>query len=304
MCSNDEFVGRVLNRREIVAMLGAAGAWMLMGCSTGDDDDGETSVSASDPTPTTSATTSATNTPASGPESADPSATSATGPTATADDSADPAASEQSAADIAATAVIPTCVVSPELTEGPYFVDEGLNRADIRTDPSSGAVVAGAQFDLALRVLQVTSDGCAPLAGAQVDVWHCDAEGVYSDVDDPGFSTLGQQFLRGYQLTGDDGVARFTTIYPGWYQGRTVHIHFKVRSAAGTGVAYEFTSQFFFDDDLSDDVYASAPYAGKGDRGTRNSNDGIYQQASDQLLLDVVAAEAGYAASFDIGVLL
>ncbi len=153
-------------------------------------------------------------------------------------------------------------------------------------------------------MLQVNAGGCAPLVGAQVDIWQCDALGVYSDVNDPGFSTQGQQFLRGYQLTGEDGVARFTTIYPGWYRGRTVHIHFKVRSAAGTGTSYEFTSQFFFDDELSDQVFQDAPYAGKGERGTRNSNDGIYNQAGDQLLLDVAASGDSYAASFDIGVVI
>ena len=153
-----------------------------------------------------------------------------------------------------------------------------------------------------LWVLQMTSEGCTPLVGAQVDVWHCDALGAYSDVDDPSFSTLGQQFLRGYQVTDDEGLTRFTTIYPGWYQGRTVHIHFKVRTAAGTGTSYEFTSQFFFDDELSDQVFQSEPYGAQGDRGTRNSNDGIYSGAGDQLLLNVTATDSGYAASFDIGV--
>ena len=97
----------------------------------------------------------------------------------------------------------------PELTEGPYFVDEQLDRSDIREDPTDGAVVEGVPLELALRVSQINSTGCAPLAGAQVDVWHCDALGVYSDVSDPGFNTAGQQFLRGYQITDQDGVVRF-----------------------------------------------------------------------------------------------
>ncbi len=126
-----------------------------------------------------------------------------------------------------------TCVVRPELTEGPYYVDEELNRSDIRSDPSDGAVKAGALLALTFNLSSVASNACTPLAGAIVDVWHCDASGVYSDVSDLTFgNTVGKKFLRGYRVTDSNGVASFTTIYPGWYEGRTVHIHFKVRSAA------------------------------------------------------------------------
>src|SRR5919109_727796 len=158
------------------------------------------------------------------------------------------------------------CVARPELTEGPYYVDEELNRSDIRSDPSTGTVKPGALLRLTVNVSQVTGSACAALAGAVVDVWHCDALGVYSDVSDPSFNTVGQKFLRGYQVTDANGVASFTTIYPGWYQGRTVHIHFKVRSPAGASSAYEFTSQLFFDDSLSDQVFTQSPYASKGTR--------------------------------------
>jgi protocatechuate 3,4-dioxygenase beta subunit len=125
--------------------------------------------------------------------------------------------------------------------------------------------------------MRVGAEGCLPLAGAIVDVWHCDALGVYSDVADPGFDTSGQKFLRGFQQTDGDGVARFLTIYPGWYPGRTVHIHFKIRSPASDGSVYDFTSQLFFDDSLSDSVFTSSPYAAKGERGTRNQDDGIFR---------------------------
>ncbi len=84
--------------------------------------------------------------------------------------------------------------------------------------------------------------------GAIVDIWHCDAAGVYSDATDPGFNTVGKKFLRGYQVTDANGGVQFTTIYPGWYRGRTVHIHFKVRAKAKSGQSYEFTSQLYFDD--------------------------------------------------------
>src|SRR5215213_1352657 len=104
-----------------------------------------------------------------------------------------------------------SCIVTPELTEGPYFVDEKLNRSDIRSDPSDNSVRPGVPLALAIRVLGVSGSSCAPLKGAQVDLWHCDAQGVYSDANDPGFgSTKGKKFLRGYQVTDETGLARFT----------------------------------------------------------------------------------------------
>ena len=193
-----------------------------------------------------------------------------------------------------------SCVVRPELTEGPYYVDEELNRSDIRSDPSTGTVKPGALLRLTVNVSQITGNACAALAGAVVDVWHCDALGVYSDVSDPSFDTVGQKFLRGYQATDANGVASFTTIYPGWYQGRAVHIHFKVHSASSSSSAYEFTSQLFFDDALTDQVHAQQPYAAKGRRTLRNSGDGIYQQGGSQMLLSVSQTSDGYAATFDI----
>ena len=195
---------------------------------------------------------------------------------------------------------MPACVARPSLTEGPYFVDEKLNRSDIRSDPSDGSVRQGALLALTFRVSQLTS-ACAPLGGASVDVWHCDAAGVYSDVNDPGFSTVGKKFLRGYQVTDSSGVAKFTTIYPGWYQGRAVHIHFKIRSHTGSGAAYEFTSQLFFDDTITDQVHAQAPYSAKGRRTLRNSGDGIYNQGGSQLLLAPAKTAEDYSATFDIG---
>lgn len=190
------------------------------------------------------------------------------------------------------------CVVRPEQTEGPYFVDEALHRGDLRTDPSDGSSKPGIPLDLTIVVSRAAADRCEPLAGVQVDIWHCDHQGVYSDVRDPRFDTTGKKFLRGYQLTDDQGRARFTTIYPGWYQGRTVHIHFKIRSPRTAPSGYEFTSQLYFDDALSDRVYALPPYAGRGTRATRNQMDGIYRRGGNQLLLEPTPAGDGYAASF------
>lgn len=197
-------------------------------------------------------------------------------------------------------APLTTCVARPALTEGPYFVDERLNRPDIRSDPSDGSVRPGTPLELTFNVGALVAGACVPLVGAWVDIWHCDHLGVYSDVTDPGFSTVGRKFLRGYQVTDEAGQARFTTIYPGWYSGRTVHIHFKIRSAPTTSPGYEFTSQLFFDDALTDQVYTVAPYAGRGARTTRNSGDGIYNQGGTQLLLAPTATASGYAAAFDV----
>ena len=196
---------------------------------------------------------------------------------------------------------IPACIVLPELTEGPYFVDEKINRSDIRSDPSDGSIREGLPLQLTFRVSQV-NNSCSPLEGATVDIWHCDAAGVYSDASDPSFNTKGKKFLRGYQVTDASGVAQFTTIYPGWYQGRTVHIHFKIRTNASTGGTYDFTSQLFFDDSLSDMVYTQEPYASKpGTRSPRNEGDGIFQQSGGQLTLQLSQTTEGYAGVFDIG---
>jgi protocatechuate 3,4-dioxygenase beta subunit len=200
---------------------------------------------------------------------------------------------------------LPSCVVRPEQTAGPFFVDEKLNRSDIRSDPGTGTVSPGARLTLAFRVSRLTAGTCTPFADVQVDLWHCDALGLYSDVVDPRFDTTGLQFLRGYQTTDASGVARFVTIFPGWYQGRTVHLHFKLRTDVGGATALEFTSQLYFDDTVADAILAAPPYAAAGARTVRNANDGIYQQGGSQLLLAATADGAGgYESTFDIGLVV
>jgi protocatechuate 3,4-dioxygenase beta subunit len=191
------------------------------------------------------------------------------------------------------------CVVRPEQTEGPYFVEEALNRSDLKTDPSDGTVKAGTPLDLTMVVSRLARGICAPLAGVRVDVWHCDHLGVYSDVTDPGGSTVGKKFLRGYQLTDGDGRVRFTTIYPGAYQGRTVHIHFKLRSPQGQRAGFAFTSQLYFDDALTDQVLAAPPYSARG-RRTRNAADGLFGRGGQQLLLSLAPRGAGYTGTFTV----
>jgi protocatechuate 3,4-dioxygenase beta subunit len=194
------------------------------------------------------------------------------------------------------TAAVPDCVVKPSLTEGPYFVDVELNRSDIRSNTSTGTMSEGVPLALAFVVSQVASTACTPLKDAQVDVWHCDAAGVYSGVQ----GSAGTNFLRGYQVTDASGKAIFTTTFPGWYSGRAVHIHFKIRTTGTDGAAYEFTSQLFFDEAVANKVYAQAPYSSKGSPDTPNSRDNIYQSGGDQLLLAPTESNGGYSATFTI----
>lgn len=204
------------------------------------------------------------------------------------------------AAASSARAQATTCVLSPDLTEGPYFVDENLNRSDIRVDPNTGAARPGVPLTITFNVYSVGA-ACAALRGAYVDIWHADAGGSYSDVG----NTSGQKWLRGYQITDNDGTVRFTTVYPGWYQGRAVHIHFKIRTYSGTQLLGTFTSQFFFNESVTDAVYTQAPYALRPNRDTRNSNDGIYLGAGSnvsRVLLTPAQTTEGYSATLNVGV--
>jgi protocatechuate 3,4-dioxygenase beta subunit len=192
-----------------------------------------------------------------------------------------------------------SCVVRPQQTEGPFFVEEALNRSDIRSDPRSSELQPGVPLRLTFKVSRPSGSGCTPLAGAQVDVWHCDATGRYSDVR--GSSTAGQQFPRGYQVTDAAGSAQFVTVYPGCYGGRAVHVHFKVRTAAASARSSAFTSQLYFDEALTERVYAVEPYASQRRRWMRNADDGIFRGGGRQLLLAPEPDGQGYAATFDIG---
>lgn len=259
-------VGRILSRREVLSMLSFTGAATLLAAC---QPVGEASRSAAPPV-----------------------GQAAEAPVTLAADAAGTAASAVT------QAALPACVARPAMTEGPYFVDVMLNRSDIRSDPDTGEVKAGAPLLLAFRVSEIGSNACTPLPGALVDIWHCDANGVYSAVADRSGDTTGQKWLRGYQVTDTNGTAAFTTIYPGWYPGRTIHIHFKVRTAPDAAEGHEFTSQLFFDDAFSDRVLSQPPYDARGYRTVLNSQDRIY---SDQLLVDVTPAAQGYAATFDLG---
>jgi protocatechuate 3,4-dioxygenase beta subunit len=201
------------------------------------------------------------------------------------------------AADTTSSGSTSACVLTASLTEGPFFVDEMLNRSDIRYDPVTGALSDGVLLNLTFNVSRATNSACTPLTGAYLDVWHADATGTYSDVsgNGNGSSGAGKKFLRGYQVTDANGIVKFTTIYPGWYSGRAVHIHFKLRLYAGSTKTYEFTSQFFFDDALTDTIHAQSPYNQKGQRNVRNSSDGIYNSlsAAEKKVLTLATSSAG-----------
>jgi len=266
MDNDDRPIGIVLSRRDALVALGAvSGAALLAGCAPG-----QTPQAAS------------------------------VSPAPTQGQSAGGAASATEATTGSST-TLPTCVVRPAMTEGPYFVDEKLNRTDVRSDPSDGTVKDGLPLRLVFHVSRIDAAACVALAGATVDIWHCDAAGVYSDAQDPSFNTKGKKFLRGYQVTDASGAAAFTTIYPGWYQGRAVHIHFKIRTDPNSAQGYDFTSQLFFEDALNQKVYTQPPYAAKGQPTMTNKDDGIFQAGGDQMILQPTAEGDGYTAVFDIG---
>jgi protocatechuate 3,4-dioxygenase beta subunit len=190
-------------------------------------------------------------------------------------------------------AVAATCVMTPAKTEGPYFVDEKLNRSNVRESQD------GAKLALTMYVFDADND-CAPVQGAIVDIWHCNAAGLYSDESANG--TSGQTWLRGYQATDASGKVTFTTIYPGWYSGRAVHIHFKVRVYNGSTETLEFTSQLFFTDDMNATVFKQAPYSSRPTPDTKDTTDNIYGTDGSSLLLQPQSDGAGgYTADFSVG---
>jgi protocatechuate 3,4-dioxygenase beta subunit len=176
-----------------------------------------------------------------------------------------------------------SCSVTAELTEGPYYFDVDAIRSDITEDRD------GTPLRLAVRVRDAAS--CEPIENAVVDIWHCDATGLYSGFESAstgagpgggGGPTDDETYLRGAQATNEDGIVQFRTIYPGWYRGRTVHIHAKVHLDRRTAL----TSQLYFADDVTERVYARDPYRAVGRRDTLNADDGIYREELELTLRD------------------
>lgn len=205
----------------------------------------------------------------------------------------------------ASAATSSTCTIAPSLTEGPYWVDEKLNRADITTDTTRASVLNGLPLNLTINVFNASGSSCGtePQANIQVDIWHCDAAGEYSDASGNGqTNTKGQTFLRGYQVTDANGAVTFKTIYPGWYQGRAVHIHLRARAYDANGnVTYNFTTQLFFDDTVSDSVFTKSPYNTTRAREVRNSNDNIYKTGTAVMVALSTNPTGGYIGEVSIG---
>ncbi|MGJ0532441.1 intradiol ring-cleavage dioxygenase [Methylocystis sp.] len=189
------------------------------------------------------------------------------------------------------------CLLTPEAVQGPYYFDPKLVRFDIRENKTGVPIM--------LR-LQIVDQACRPIAGARVDVWHCDAAGLYSNYQGQGddraqpISTKGETFLRGSQLADNAGVASFKSIYPGWYPGRTPHIHFK----AFINDANVLTGQLFFPDALSEFIYRDIrPYSERtAKRDTMNKDDFIAIGAGPGSFASVTEEDQRYLVTLVIGV--
>jgi protocatechuate 3,4-dioxygenase beta subunit len=174
-----------------------------------------------------------------------------------------------------ASAAVDGCTLAPAIEIGPYFVDERLNRSDITENASTSFIAQAAPLFLTINAFSALGSACSPLHGVQIDIWHCHAGGLYSDESANG--TTGLTWLRGYQVSDANGNVTFRTIYPGWYQGRTIHIHVMARWFDTNGNAtYTFTTQLFFVETLNNSVLAAAPYNTRGNRDTTNGNDHDY----------------------------
>jgi protocatechuate 3,4-dioxygenase beta subunit len=180
-----------------------------------------------------------------------------------------------------------SCVLTPEQTEGPYYIANEKLRRNI-TDGRPGT-------PLTLRLTVVDARTCKPIKGAAVDIWHCDASGIYSGF---GAGRASRTFMRGVQRTNADGVATFKTVYPGWYQGRTVHIHVKVH-VRGNVV---HTGQIYFSDRVTDTVYRRRPYSNRPNRDVRNADDMVFSNGGRRSLLRLRRSGAGYVGSIRMGV--
>jgi protocatechuate 3,4-dioxygenase beta subunit len=199
-----------------------------------------------------------------------------------------------------------TCAATPEGEIGPYFADDsatGFNRSDIRSNLDGTETQSGVPLTLTLYVYD-SENSCAAYANAQVDVWHCNASGVYSDI--AAEQTSSSQWLRGYQITDSAGKVTFTTVVPGWYQGRTTHIHVRIRSSyseASSTSDGTNTTQVFFSQTLVDSLATTvAPYSSEGKNTTTNASDHVYTGETNGETLMALTGDAtnGFAATFAI----
>ncbi len=213
------------------------------------------------------------------------------------------ASSTSSAVDITVTGTS-SCSETREGEEGPYFVDDsatGYKRSNILTNLDGSDSQSGVPLTLTLYVFDSESS-CAAMENVQVDIWHCNASGIYSAESSE--STSSQSWLRGYQITDSTGKVQFTTILPGWYSGRTTHIHLRLRSTYDSSSSGSTnTMQLFFDQTLIDTLATSvSPYSSEGTNSTTNATDRVYSEQEDGTTLMTLTGSnsAGYTASFNI----
>jgi protocatechuate 3,4-dioxygenase beta subunit len=223
-----------------------------------------------------------------------------------------------------------TCILTPSLieeegtsqqTEGPYFVAGMPNRSDIRSDSFDGSIQQGIPLHLVIHVYKINDKGnnstpaadaavsCMPFNRAQVDIWHANSQGLYSGISQIG--TEGKTYLRGYQTTDNNGTAKFDTIYPGWYQGRAIHIHVMVRAFdGGSNETFHWTSQMYLNNSINEKVHTQIPYSKHGLPPMTNEQDGLYtgsstdklvqSNAGQHLMLNLTKDKQGYAGTFNI----
>jgi len=220
-------------------------------------------------------------------------------------------ASQKNASTTSTCSVTPTGVKlhgTPQQTEGPYYVDGMPNRSDIRIDTISGSIEQGLPLRLVIHVYGMDNGSCVPIRGAIVNIWHTNSQGIYSGVQNMG--TTKENFLRGYQTTDDSGTVYFTTVYPGWYEGRAIHIHDKVRNFTESDNSLEWTSQLYFNNSINDQIHKQNPYNHHGPPQTTNEEDMIYSGAStdgmvqtnsgEKLMVNITKQGEYYLGTFDI----
>ena len=211
------------------------------------------------------------------------------------------AASTSSTVTVTVTGSTVACSESLEGEEGPYFVDDsatGYERSNILSNLDGTSTQTGVPLTLTLYVYD-SENGCAAMQGVQVDIWQCNASGVYSA--ESAESTTSESWLRGYQLTDANGMVQFTTIIPGWYSGRTNHIHLRLRSTYNsTDTDGTNTMQFFFDQTLVNTLATTvSPYSSEGTNPTTNASDRVYSTEEDGTTLMTLSGStaAGYTAT-------
>lgn len=180
------------------------------------------------------------------------------------------------------------CAVTPQETAGPFPSIVSIVRSDIREGKT------GVPLNLAIKVVNA-NNGCTPVAGANVEIWHCDVTGNYSEYG----SQTAQSYLRGIQTTDANGQVNFTTVYPGWYQGRATHIHIEVKVNSRSVKV----TQIAFPESINNTVYASSVYASRGSNPMANLADDIFRDSlASELVTPVGDPSSGYSASCQVGI--